>query len=227
MSSRDAMLARIRSKVSKGDEDTRRAVVEAHLAQHRRNLIPARGQGDEEHRVRVFTEMMQAVGGSVEILDDINDVPHAVADYLRQGNLPAHVRRGADSLLATLPWHRGGTLEVAEGRAEESDRASITRAFAGVAESGTIVQISGPDNPTTLNFLPDDHIVVVDAADVVADYERVWTLLRGRYGKGEMPRTVNLVTGPSRSGDIEQILLMGAHGPRRVHIILVDRDETA
>jgi L-lactate dehydrogenase complex protein LldG len=79
MSSRDAMLARIRSKVSKGDEQTRNAVVDAHLKQHRRNLIPERGIGDEEHRLRVFTEMMEVVGGSVEVLDDINDVPHAVA----------------------------------------------------------------------------------------------------------------------------------------------------
>ena len=72
------------------------------------------------------------------------------------------VRRGADPLLAKLPWHRGGTLEVTEGPAVDADRASISHAFAGVAESGTIVQISGADNPTTLNFLPEAHIVVLE-----------------------------------------------------------------
>jgi L-lactate dehydrogenase complex protein LldG len=110
VSARDAMLARIRAKVAKEPEEARRAVVDQRLAQHPRNLIPARGQGDEAHRVRVFTEMMEVVGGSVEILDDIDDVPQAVADYLRNSNLPAHVRRGADPVIARLPWHRGGAL---------------------------------------------------------------------------------------------------------------------
>ena len=45
--------------------------------------------------------------------------------------------------------------------------------------------------------------------------------LRARYGEGAMPRTVNTVTGPSRTGDIEQQLELGAHGPRRMHILLV------
>ena len=219
MTSRDTMLARIRTKVSKGDEQTRNAVVDAHLAQHRRNLIPARGIGDEEHRLRVFTEMMEVVGGSVEVLDDINDVPHAVADYLRQSNLPAHVRRGFDPVLAKLPWHRG-TLNVVTGRAVDTDRASITRAFAGVAESGTIIQISGQDNPTTLNFLPEVHIVVLEAVNIFASYEEAWTKLREAMGEGIMPRTVNMISGPSRTGDIEQTIVRPAHGPKNMHVII-------
>lgn len=220
MTSRDAMLARIRAKVSKGGEETRKAIVDAHLKQHRRNLIPERGIGDEAHRLRVFTEMMEAVGGSVEVLDDINDVPHAVAAYLRQSNLSAHVRRGADPVLAKLPWHRG-TLQVETGRAQDSDRASITRAFAGVAESGTIIQISGQDNPTTLNFLPEVHIVVLEASNIFASYEEAWTKLRSAMGEGVMPRSVNMISGPSRTGDIEQTIVRPAHGPKNMHVIIV------
>lgn len=220
MSSRDAMLARIRSKVSKGNDEARRAAVDAHLASHPRNLIPARGIGDDEHRLRVFTEMMQAVGGSVEVVNDINDVPHAAADYLRNSNLPAQLRRGQDAVLAKLPWHRG-TLEIAVGRAEESDRASITRAFAGVAESGTIIQISGADNPTTLNFLPEAHIVVLEASALFASYEEAWTKLRALMGEGNMPRTVNMISGPSRTADIEQTIVRPAHGPKNMHVIVV------
>jgi len=220
LSARDAMLARIRTKVAKEPEEARRAVVDQRLAQHPRNLIPARGIGDEAHRVRVFTEMMEAVGGSVEILDDINDVPQAVADYLRNSNLPAHVRRGADPVIARLPWHRGGALEVVEGRAEDTDRASVTRAFAGVAESGTILQVSGADNPTTLNFLPEVHIVVLEASAIFASYEEAWTKLRQAYGEGIMPRTVNMISGPSRTGDIEQTIVRPAHGPKNMHVII-------
>ena len=81
--------------------------------------------------------------------------------------------------------------------------------------------LSGPDNPTTLNFLPDNHIVVLAAADIVGDYETAWDRLRAAFGKGRMPRLVNMITGPSRSGDIEQKLLLGAHGPRRLHVVIV------
>ena len=220
MSAREAMLARIRAKVAKGPEDVRRATVDQRIVQHPRNLIPERGIGDEAHRLAVFTEMMEAVGGSVEILDHMEDVPQAVAEYLRNSNLPAHVRRGADPVLAKLPWHRGGALEVAEGRAQDSDRASVTRAFAGVAESGTIIQVSGADNPTTLNFLPEVHIVVLEASAIFASYEEAWTKLRAAFGEGVMPRTVNMISGPSRTGDIEQTIVRPAHGPKNMHVIV-------
>ncbi len=221
MSARDAMLARIRSKLPTAPEEARRAAVDGRLASHPRNLIPARGQGDEAHRIRVFTEMMEAVGGTVEVVDDVNDVPEAVASYLRNTNLPAHVRRGSDPVLARLPWHRGGALEVVEGRAHDTDRASVTRAFAGVAESGTIIQLSGPENPTTLNFLPEAHIVVLESSALFASYEESWTKLRSVYGEGLMPRTVNMISGPSRTADIEQTIVRPAHGPKNMHVIIV------
>ncbi len=98
---------------------------------------------------------------------------------------------------------------------------ALSRAFAGVAETGTLVLLSGPENPTTLNFLPDTHIVVIQAADIAGDYESVWRQLRALYGPGILPRTVNFITGPSRSADIEQTLILGAHGPRALHILVV------
>ncbi len=93
--------------------------------------------------------------------------------------------------------------------------------FGGIAESGTLALLSGQDNPTTLNFLPDNHIVVLSEHDIAGAYETVFGTIRDLYGKGQMPRTVNLVTGPSRSADIEQTLILGAHGPRRLHIVVV------
>jgi len=98
---------------------------------------------------------------------------------------------------------------------------AVAHAFGGVAETGTLVLVSGPGNPTTLNFLPDYAIAVVRESDITGAYETVWERLRAAYGKGVMPRTVNWVTGPSRSGDIEQTILLGAHGPRSVHIVVV------
>jgi L-lactate dehydrogenase complex protein LldG len=122
-----------------------------------------------------------------------------------------------------LPWTEDApSLERHRGRADMTDETSLSRAFAGVAETGTLVVTSGPDNPTTLNFLPENHIVILFADDIVASYEDVWDRLRHLNGSA-LPRTVNMITGPSRTGDIEQTIELGAHGPRRLHIMIVDR----
>jgi L-lactate dehydrogenase complex protein LldG len=112
-------------------------------------------------------------------------------------------------------------LTLRKGRAEASDQVSITGAFAGIAETGTLVMASGPEHPVTLNLLPDTHVVVLREQDIVSGNEDVWERLRARYGKDRMPRTVNTITGPSRTGDIEQTIELGAHGPRRMHIVVV------
>ena len=118
----------------------------------------------------------------------------------------------------------GGASVIADsaGRAEPGDTVSLTPCLAAVAETGTLMLVSGAETPTTLNFLPDTHVVVVRAGQVVVSYEEGWDLIRSR---GAMPRTVNLVTGPSRTGDIEQRIQLGAHGPRRLHVVLVDPPE--
>ena len=99
---------------------------------------------------------------------------------------------------------------------------SVTGAFAAVAETGTLMLVSGPEHPTTLNFLPDTHIVVLERNAVVGTYEEAWDRLRAATGGAPLPRTVNFVTGPSRTGDIEMQIELGAHGPRRLHILLVE-----
>ena len=225
MGAREDILGGIRRSLGvTGRERPRTEAVAERLDRAPRGVTVERGRLPTKERIDLFERMAGAAAATLARVASPEAVPQAVAAYLRDHNLPPAIRRGADPRLDGLPWE-ATMLAISRGASDGNDLAAVSHAFAGVAETGTLVLVSGEDNPTTLNFLPDDHIVVVDAADVVADYERVWTLLRGGYGKGEMPRTVNLITGPSRSGDIEQILLMGAHGPRRVHIVLVDRGE--
>lgn len=223
MSARDAILGKIRRSlhVGPGDE-VRRATVSDRLAAHRPGIVPARGRLDPAARVDLFVAMATKATASVERLASAADVPAAVAAYLRSKNLPQAIRRGADPRLAALPFDTQPQLAVAVGPSDGDDLVGLAHAFAGVAETGTAVLVSGPDNPTTLNFLPEHHLVVVKASDVAGDYETVWTRIRDRWGPGVMPRTVNWVTGPSRSGDIEQTILLGAHGPRALHLLVVD-----
>lgn len=222
MSARDAVLSRIRKSLGAPAGDPgRHAVVISRLENPTRGVIPARGQLPTEERVTLFSAMAQKVSASVSRIAADDALPEAVAAFLRDANLPAAIRMGNDPKLRGLPWYRVPQISLAHGPSDGSDAVTLSHAVAGVAETGTLVLASGSDNPTTLNFLPETHIVAVRAADIAGDYESVWTVIRDRYGKGEMPRTVNMITGPSRSADIEQTLLLGAHGPRRLHIVII------
>jgi len=222
MSSRDTVLATIRRSLGvTGNEPARLAAVADRIGSHPRGLIPARAQLPPAERVALFRKMMAAAAGTTTQVASAADVPKEIAALLRSYNLPMAVRRGDDPRLAAMPWATEKTLTVGTGASDGNDLVGVSYAFGAVAESGTLMMLSGPDNPTTLNFLPDTHVVVVSAADIVGDYETLWTRLREQFGPGVMPRVVNLITGPSRSADIEQTLILGAHGPRRLHVIVV------
>jgi len=222
MSARDQVLGAIRRSLGvTGTEAPRRREVADRITGHPRGIVPARGQGAPQERLDLFARMVEQAAGSVARVNDPADVPEEVAAFLRRYNLPMAARRGADARLAGIPWERAGMLEISTGAPDPKMLSSLSHAFAGVAETGTLALTSGADNPTSLNFLPDNHIVVIDAKDVAGDYETVWQRLREKFGEAVMPRTVNLITGPSRSADIEQTLILGAHGPRRLHVIIV------
>ena len=224
---RAVLFSRIRQGLGvSGEEPARRRVVEERLSQHSRNLVPRRGQLERSARIALFRTMAEGVHATVAEADKPADIPALIADYLRQQNLPSRIRHGNDRLLSELPWRETApTVERLSGRAEPTDEVSVSWAAAGVAESGTLILLSGPDNPTTLNFLPETHIAVVQGNDIVASYEDVFDRIRGAYGTGQLPRTLNMITGPSRTGDIEQRLELGAHGPKRLHIIIVKNPE--
>lgn len=220
MSSRDDILGTIRRSLGvTGNERPRVTAVDERIAAAPKGLVPERGNLSGAALFDLFKAQAAATLATLEEVDALDKVPEAVADYLRRGNLPARARVG--DALSGLPW--GGTaLEVSTGASDGRDLVAVNRAFGGVAETGTLALVSGPDSPTTLNFLPDYAIAVLKRSEITGDYETLWARLRERFGKGVMPRTVNWVTGPSRSGDIEQTILLGAHGPRSVHIVVVN-----
>jgi L-lactate dehydrogenase complex protein LldG len=221
MSAREEIFSAVRRSLGvSGQEQPRREAVNERIAKAPRGIVPERGQLSGEALLALFEEQAKATLATIDRVKDRAAVPDAIADFLRRTNLPARLRMGADPRLGEMPWDKTA-LEISHGKSDGGDLVAVNHAFAGVAETGTLIMTSGPDNPTTLNFLPDYAIVIVDAKDVRGSYEDVWQRIRDRDGKGRMPRTVNWITGPSRSGDIEQKLLLGAHGPRSVHIVLV------
>ena len=221
---RAEIIASIRRSLRRGRVDAQtEAELRAQVAAHRRNLIPARAAAlDHSGQIDLFVAMAEEVQATVARVPSVEAVPEAVVRYLAAENLPAELVMAPDLGLDDVPWETRPLLRIRRGRAEPEDAVSLTPCFAAVAETGTLMLVSGPRTPTTLNFLPDTHIAVVRADQVVATYEDGWDRLRA---DGPLPRAVNFITGPSRTGDIEQRIVLGAHGPRRLHIVVVENGQ--
>ncbi len=216
---REHILGAVRRSLGRGaDDEAARAAVEQRITAHARGPVPARGDRDAAGRADLFVAEITAVDATVVRVAGPAGVPAAVADYLKGENLPARIRMAPDATLDGYDWASVPTLEIERGAATGDDLVTVTGAFSAVAETGTLVMASGPETPTTLNFLPDAHIVVLRADQIVGAYEDAWDKLRAA---GAWPRAVNFISGPSRTADIEQTLQLGAHGPRRQHVVLV------
>ena len=224
---RNAILGSIRRSLGRGPlDEAARAALDEKLAAPAPNIVPARSDISQDERIALFTSMAEAVFATVERVSGADAVPGAVANYLAGQNLPPSLVMAPDPALDDYPWADRPMLSIRRGAAEEADRVAVTSALMGFAETGTLMMASGPDHPSSLNFLPETHVVVLAAERIGGAYEEGWAKLRadgeGAAGAGFMPRTVNLVTGPSRTADIEQTITLGAHGPRRLHIVIVE-----
>jgi L-lactate utilization protein LutC len=214
MSARERILDRARRAT--GGDPARAAAVDARLRGEGRTApVPAQGSQQGEARIDQFVAKAHAADATVTRIPDLAALPAALADELRRRNLPAAVRTGADPMFRGLDW---GAVERSEGVGRIEEPATLSRAEFGMAETGTLVLASGPNNPVTLTFLGETHFVALPAADVMGGFEDMWAAFRAR---GLDPRTVNMVTGPSRSADIGQTLQLGAHGPVALHVFLI------
>ena len=208
------MLARIRERQHKppqpgGDE---LAAVAAHLAAHPRNPAP---RDESDFKVR-FRERALSLASTVDAAANLTDVPARVAAYLRERGLP--MRAVCWRELVELDW-AGSGIEVEARSAVGDDMVGITGACCAIAETGTLVMLSGADSRPSVSLLPETHVAVLHANRIVRSMEDAWQLVRDEHGV--LPRAVNFISGPSRTADIEQTVTLGAHGPYRVHIIVV------
>jgi len=219
---REQVLGQLRRSLGvRGDEAARKAIVKGRIENRPRGTIPRRGQLPHFKQVELFLAMAEAADATTARVKQKEDVLPAVRDFLQGHNLAAELVHGGDPYIQSLEWRRHKTVKARQGLPDPDDQVSLAKAFAGVAETGTLVMLSGPENPATLNFLPFTEIVLVEAKDIVGDYESAWDRLRADRGAGNMPRALTWVTGPSRSADIGQALLLGAHGPGNLHIVVV------
>lgn len=212
MSARDEILERVRRGVGKGDFAGRRAAAERYMAERKLGPQPT-VSGDLVAR---FREKAESLASSVAEVVDLAAVAGEAARYLKENGLPKAAVIAPE--LADMAWAEAG-LTVAARSAVDADAVGITGCFCAVAETGTLMLLSGAATPATVSLLPETHIALVPTDRIVATMEDAFALLRAE--RGELPRAVNFISGPSRTGDIEQTIVLGAHGPCRVHLILV------
>lgn len=215
--SRDRILGRIRRSLER--EGPLSPAISGALASRLQDTARHVQPSVDDDLVARFSACLEAAGATVGRVKSAAGVARAIADYLKRHQLPARLVASGEPCVAAIKWPR--TLSVETRAARDDDTASVTGALAGVAETGTLVLASGALSPTTLNFLPDDHIVVLPARRLVRHLEDAWGLVRAEARP--MPRTVNLISGPSKTADVEQTLQLGAHGPRRLHVILIGK----
>lgn len=221
MSAKDRMLDKVRRSLGRGPlSGDQRAKAEARLKRGAPTVTPARGQGSPAHQIQVFQEMAEKADAQVRRLSSWSALPKAVALELEQLNLSPELRISDEPRLTQLDWRTAG-IQTRTGLPDPAGDTVLSLAVAGVAETGTVVAASSPRAPNSGNFLPDTHMVVLPTSKLVGSYEAIWDLV-AEQTEGLMPRALIWITGPSRTGDIEQTLQLGAHGPLRLFIFLVD-----
>ena len=217
---RDAVLSRVRKALGKtGDRSVERAEADAYIAVHRHGPRPAM----PDDLIARFLQRASDMQSTIERIAGRHDIPAAVARYLAALKLsPALAEQKSHAGVcwpefADLDW-AGVGLTIEARPTVGDDRLGITGSFCAIAETGTLVVLAGADAPTATTLLVDTHIAVVRADRVVSGMEEAFALIRRE--RGRLPRAVNLISGPSRTGDIEQTIVLGAHGPFRVHILV-------
>jgi L-lactate dehydrogenase complex protein LldG len=173
--------------------------------------------GDEA--IARFRAAAAAKGMTVVDVKGPQMLPAAVAEALSAACIAHRAIRLNDAALAGLPWVEAG-FSIDRGAATPEDALAFSRALAAVAETGTLMLASSVENPTTLAFLPETHLVAVDRMSILGTFEEATALLRQTYGT-TLPRTVNFISGASRTGDIGGRIVHGAHGPRHLFVFII------
>lgn len=211
---RQAILGRIRKAQGRPAQPApaERDAAAAYMVQHSAGPRPAVGS---DLMLR-FAEQALRMSDTVEEVAVPGEVPAAVARYLDAIGVAR--KAIAWKTLEGMAWREAG-VDVEFRPPRNEDLTGITGAFCAIAETGTLMLLSGADTYSSASLLPETHIAVVPVSRIVASMEDAFALARAEHGA--LPRAVNFISGPSRTGDIEQTIVLGAHGPYRVHVVVV------
>ena len=147
---------------------------------------------------------------------DSNEAPAEVARYISANSLQPRCVGWQE--FSSLNW-QASAIQFDNRKALPDDLIGITGCYCAIGETGTLLLLSAPATPKATALLPETHICIVRKSRIVPTMEDAFAMMRNELG--EPPRATFFVSGPSRTADIEQTIVIGAHGPYRVHVILV------
>jgi L-lactate utilization protein LutC len=219
---REQMLQRIRE-----------AVLEGNRAGGSSPTVPERGiigyQGAGADPVARFRDELAAAGGCPHVVADAIAAGKAVLDLVRSRAIRrVLIGPGAvlESLVLVEPLRAAGVEVVDAGTAGTEGRDRLFQAELGlsgvnylIAETGSVVLASRPDQPRSLSLLPPIHIAVAERRQILPDLFDLFSAV-GASGE-DLPAGLTIITGPSKTGDIELRLVTGVHGPGELHVILI------
>lgn len=165
-----------------------------------------------------FAQELTNVGGHFIYCENMDEMTSTLSLLIQTNNLnPVFC---ADQALYEILRKSG--IQIQNDRAEINNiRASVTTCEFLIARLGSVMVSSRTGHGRQLNIYPETHIVVAYSSQLVPDLKQAFTALKERY-QNRMPSMVNVITGPSRTADIEKTLVMGAHGPRELYVFLID-----
>ncbi len=212
---RQNILTRIRNANRQVEQTGSVKIVRERLVQHTRGPLPT----SHDHTVESFIKKLEQAAASSEQVKSLEDIVQAVLLYIESQNLDKTLVRTSTTLLEQLEWPENFNSEARI--ATEHDTLALVEANLAIAETGSVVMCSSETRPVSLNFLPEHYLCVVRKHAIVNTMEDVWKYLREE--DSGFPRAINVITGPSRTADVEQIIQLGAHGPRRLHVLLLEQ----
>lgn len=220
MDQRDTVIDNVRRQLNRDRTDPQPIDrVRRRIEAHRRNTVPSRASGSRSELIDLFETMLTSVQGSTRRVASRAEIPAAILDYLDVGQADICINGEVERM--GLRWDTEPGIHLVPWVARSSLGVSVTGCFGAAAETGTVVITSSAHNPLTLNFLAERHIVILFAEQLAGSYEEIWDKVRAT---GTMPRDITFVSGPSCTGDIEMMLEYGAHGPRSLHVIVVEEE---
>lgn len=219
---RERILNKIKTSLGRSKDRSKLEidVLEKRLKRTGKNLIPKRAIIEKNKLLEAFVNSAKDVASSVVVIEDISKIPEEIVDYLKINNIASRIVVLPNEEIDFVNWDKHPTLDVVKKCADEMDETVLVSSYAAIAETGTVVQLSSPENPITSHFLPDNSIVLIKASRILPSAEDVFELLRKE--NKDIPRSMTLISGPSRTGDIALNIEMGAHGPRKVHLLILN-----
>ncbi|WP_426058665.1 LutC/YkgG family protein [Hymenobacter sp. B1770] len=210
-SSRDAVLARIRQSLAQP----------ASLPPRPNFTAPVHPPLNNSDVVVAFAESFQRVGGEFYYCESLKHLAVQLAGFRKRQQVDAPYVW--EPKLQALLQAAGVAFRANEAEFIEQADLSLTSCEALVARTGSVLVSAATASGRRLSIYPDQHVVLARPSQVVAEIGEALRVVQSRFGT-QMPSMVSLTTGPSRTADIEKTLVLGAHGPRRLALFLLEDD---